>query len=476
VVPPRLQRGVGDLWVAGAPHRRRHEVAQRPRQQQPRRRHLLQPQPRLADEAARRQALRLHARAGCLDALALARAARAVVDRERLRAPLVGAGARALAEDDPRVARRSHPQAVAQLEGDRRRRAAAREVDAGLGAAGLGLGGFGGGSGRVQGGGQLPRRAGCASLACTTGAPWPIKPRLPIPFPAPCQPTRVRLFSVSPKTSVMSTSTAPLVDVAACGSAACGLRCARGVRGGGAFSNPPRGGSLFALACGASSHAQTWPLRRRRARSPPRTSRLPPPHREELLQLRIQQRRQHLARVRRGVLAVGAVAVEHAEQVGAGLVPVVADLGVGGGGRRAGGGGGGGGGGRGGAGGGRARALGDEGENGPPGAAAAKLVRHPRRSSRPLAGKFTRLDEELVLVFPLEGPKADVLQARSLLLGVRRAGAASAGGAGAQPRPPRARRRRLVRRGRCSSRAEPTALPPPARPPPPLGTHPRADD
>jgi len=104
LVPPRLQRRIRDLRVARAAHRRRHQIPQRPRQQQPRRRHLLQPQPRLPDQPPRRQPLRLHARAGGLDALALGRAPRAVVDRERLAAPLAGAGGGALAEDDAGVA------------------------------------------------------------------------------------------------------------------------------------------------------------------------------------------------------------------------------------------------------------------------------------------------------------------------------------------------------------------------------------
>jgi len=49
-------------------------------------------------------------------------------------------------------------------------------------------------------------------------------------------------------------------------------------------------------------------------------------HREELFELHVQQRRQHLPAVGGGVLAVRPVAVKDAEEVGAGLAAIVAHL------------------------------------------------------------------------------------------------------------------------------------------------------
>ena len=132
LVAPGRERGVGDLRVAGAPDRRGHEVAERAREQQPRRGRLLQPHARLANEAPARQALGLHARARGLDALALGQPPGAVVDRQRLRPELPRVGRRALAQDHAAVACGRDPQAVAQLERDGRRRAAVREVHARL--------------------------------------------------------------------------------------------------------------------------------------------------------------------------------------------------------------------------------------------------------------------------------------------------------------------------------------------------------
>jgi hypothetical protein len=145
LIAPGRQRHIRDLRVRGAADRRGHQITERSGEEEPRRGHLLEPHPRLPDEAAGRQTLRLHPRAGRLDTLPLREPPRAVVDGQRLRAPLGGPGRHPLAEDDAAVAGGGDPEAVAKLEGDGRGRAAAGQVDAGLrelgggGAGGVGL-------------------------------------------------------------------------------------------------------------------------------------------------------------------------------------------------------------------------------------------------------------------------------------------------------------------------------------------------
>jgi hypothetical protein len=139
--------------------------------------------------------------------------------------------------------------------------------------------------------------------------------------------TRVRLFSVSLKTSVTRTSTAPFVERAAAGSPAAGLRCGGGWAGDGWCRGLRCGDTASRTAASAQRcrlQAQlllTAPSTPTRCELHTQTS-----HREELLELSVQQRRQHLAAVGGCVLAVGPVAIKHAEEVGAGLPAVVADL------------------------------------------------------------------------------------------------------------------------------------------------------